>query len=131
DREHPESVGASQENLCATRYTVGRLHAYRSDAERRSPPSAGSPAGFGAPLAPETSTPPAPGSCPPAPAAGSLPGEPPPAPTAATPSSRYDQTGAPAHRDRSRSAAPTRPAANPPPMRSRVRSAAASGRAAQ
>src|ERR1022692_722159 len=92
----------------ARRHTVGRLPAHRSDAGRRWPPSAGNPPGFGGPPAPETSTPPAPGSGPRAPAAGSLPAEPPPAPDAAISSSRCDRTGAPTHRGCSRSAAPTR-----------------------
>src|ERR1700722_443710 len=129
--DRPESVCGSRASLCATRHTAGRLPAYRSDTGRRSPPSAGNPPGFGAPPAPETSTPPAPGFCPRAPAAEWLPAEPPPAPAAAIPSSRCGQTGAPTHRARSRSAAPTRPAAIPPPARSRVRSVAASGPAAR
>src|SRR5262245_1239605 len=43
---------------CARRHIVGPPHAYRSDARRRSPPSADSPRGFGAPPEPETSWPP-------------------------------------------------------------------------
>src|SRR5260370_14514977 len=104
---------------------------YRSDAVRMSPPSAGNPPCFGAPPAPDTSTPPAPRSFPLAPPAEWLRAEPPPAPNAAIPSSRYDRTGAPTRRARSRSAAPTPPAACPPPAQSRVRSAGARGPAAR
>src|ERR1035441_11060907 len=78
---------------------------------------------FGVPPAQDTSAPLAPGSCRRALVAGSLPARPPPAPAVAKPSSRCDRTGAPTHQDRSQSAAPTPPAASPPPAPSRVRSA--------
>src|SRR5438445_12505615 len=112
------------------RHTVGRLHAYRSDAERRWSPSAGNPRYFGGPPAPETSTPPVPGFCPRAPAVGSLPAEPPPAPAAAIPSSHCGRTGALTRLAHSRSAAPTPPVTSQPPVRFRVRINAASDPAA-
>ncbi len=74
---------------------------------------AGSPPGFGVPLAPETSRLLVPKPGPRAPAAGSPPAKPPPAPTAAIPNSRCDRTGAPTRRARSRSAAPTPSIASP------------------
>src|SRR5579885_596055 len=129
--DHREGVCGLRTNLCATRHTVGRLPAYRSGAERRSLPSAGNPPGFGGPPAPETSTPPAPGSCPRAPAAEWLPAELPPAPVAAIPSSRCGRTGLPTHPARSRSAAPTPPAASPPRAQFRVGINAANGPAAR
>src|SRR5712692_7526752 len=129
-RDRPAGVGGSRPSPGARRHTVGRLGAYRSDARRRWSPSAGNPPGFAGPPAPETSTPPAPGSCLRAPAVGWLRAKPPPAPAAAIPSSRCDQTGGPTRRGRSRNAAPTPPAANPPPAQFRVRIIAASGPAA-
>src|ERR1035437_8959306 len=130
-RDRPESVCGLRAAPCATPHTVGQPDAYRSGARRRWRPSAGSPPDFGVPPVPDTSEPLAPGSCRRALVAGSLPAKPPPAPAVAKPNSRCDRTGAPTHQDRSQIAAPTPPAASPPPAPSRVRSAAASGPAAR
>lgn len=124
--ENPESVGGRWRMRHATPNRVLPPGGCCSGAWQTLRPCAGNRRAWRAPPAPDTSWRPVPGSGPSERVAARFPEAVPPEPTAATPSSRSDQSGVPDRRGYSRNGAPVPAAASLVPARSRVRKIASS-----